>query len=95
MERKIMQLVETKELCDRLLRSSAWLRKWKALGKFKEGIHYSKTGKTAPILWRVDLVMDRIVNWNDDLTHQRAIDNFVASLPSNQRKSPKTSRQVG
>jgi hypothetical protein len=83
----MIELIDTKDLCDRIQRSSAWFRKWKSLGKFQEGIHYSKTSRTASILWRLDLVMDRIANWNDDFAHQRAIDNFVASLPSNQRKT--------
>jgi hypothetical protein len=80
-------LIETKELCEQVQRSPRWFRKWKALGKFVEGVHYSKTSQTASILWRLDLVLDRIGNWNDDLSHQRAIDNFVTSLPSNQKKS--------
>ncbi len=62
----MIELIDTKDLCDRIQRSSAWFRKWKSLGKFQEGIHYSKTSRTASILWRLDLVMDRIANWNDD-----------------------------
>jgi hypothetical protein len=53
---------------------------------------FTLPSKTDSILWRLDLVMDRIANWNDDFAHQRAIDNFVASLPSNQRKAPASTK---
>jgi hypothetical protein len=82
-----IQLLNNSAIAEKSGRSPSWFRKWRGLGKFQEGIHYFRTGATNCILWNGDLVIDRIANWNNDSVHQRAIDNFVMSMPSNQRRA--------
>lgn len=49
-------------------------------GRLQAGVHFINVGRSR--LWNLALVLDRIVNWDDDELHQKAIDNFSKTLPS-------------
>lgn len=52
-------------------------------GDWKEGIHWVRpTGKQ--LLFCLPLILDWMVNHADPQAHERAIANFLKSLPSNQ-----------
>lgn len=59
---------------------------WESQGKITEGIHFIRIG--AHRRYVIELMLDRLVNWNDDQAHQKAIQNWLLRLPSNQ-PSPK------
>jgi hypothetical protein len=48
-----------------------------------EGIYWFRDPSSGRILWNRNLVLDWIVNGNSP-AHQRAIEAFLSSLPSNQ-----------
>ncbi len=49
-----------------------------------ERIYWVKVPGSPHILWNVPLVIDWLVNGSDSPAHQKAIENFLASLPSSQ-----------
>lgn len=51
------------------------------------GVHFVKRGrgKTAPVLYVREMVLDWLVNQDAPETHQAAIENFRRSLPSGQK----------
>lgn len=61
--------------------SRSWLYQEINAGKFIEDIHFIKPAKTK--LWNLALCVDRLIHWDDELSHQRAIERFFESLPSN------------
>ncbi|MGA7934970.1 MAG: hypothetical protein WCA35_15595 [Kovacikia sp.] len=69
--------------------SEEFLRKKRYQGILLEGVHYIRIGEHKGILYNRPLIIDWMINRRFPNVHQRAIDNFLASLPSNQprRKS--------
>jgi predicted DNA-binding transcriptional regulator AlpA len=57
-------------------------------GDWIEGIHFTRFSSRKN-LFNETLITDWIANRHDPNAHQRAIDNFVAGLPSNQPKTAK------
>lgn len=57
-------------------------------GQWREGIHFTRFSSRKN-LFNETLITDWIANRHDPNAHQRAIDNFVAGLPSNQPKTAK------
>lgn len=55
---------------------------WEKAGKITEGIHFVKVGSHRRYV--IELMLDRLINWDDDQAHQRAIQNWLLRLPSNQ-----------
>lgn len=53
-----------------------------------EGVHYSMAGGSPT--YNLELIRDWWANFHDPTAHQRAIDNYVASLPCNQPKRRKS-----
>lgn len=54
-------------------------------GFLNEGIHWVRCGNK--VLYNIPLLQDWLHNSNDPVAHYRAIDLYLASLPSNQAKS--------
>ncbi len=59
------------------------LQLWEEQGHLKEGIHFVRFNGGSR-RYNVALMEDLMVNWSDFSTHQKAIDNYLNSLPSNQ-----------
>jgi hypothetical protein len=57
------------------------ISEWEQAGKITEGIHFIKVATHRRYV--VELMVDRLVNWDDDQAHQRAIHNWLLRLPSN------------
>lgn len=53
-------------------------------GLLPERIYWVRIPGSTNILWNVPLVIDWLVNGPDSPDHQRAVENFLASLPSSQ-----------
>lgn len=65
------------------------LAEWEKSGKIVENIHFVRLGRDRR--YCMTLMRDRLANFNDDAAHQDAIDNWLASLPSNQKPNRKMS----
>jgi hypothetical protein len=72
--------------------SRSVLKRLRLSGVLQEGVHWVRVGSRA-IKFNKFLLIDWLVNERDPAAHQRAIDNFLASLPSNQKKIQSTARQ--
>lgn len=59
------------------------LKKYRFDGKLTEGIHFVRQNQRL-VLYNAALLADWIQNRADPQAHQRAIDNYLISLPSNQ-----------
>jgi hypothetical protein len=79
--------VGTNALCEAIQATPSYLTVSRKTGIFKRGIHYSTLPGSNRLLWNLDLIVDLIANSDDPDAHQRAIEAFLASLPSSQ--SPK------
>jgi hypothetical protein len=53
--------------------------------KLLEGVHYIRVPGGRKLLWNLELVRDYFVTGGGN-THQRAIESYLYSLPSNQPK---------
>lgn len=54
-------------------------------GKLMEGVHFVRLGTQRRYV--VPLMLDRMINLHDDQAHERAVMNWLNSLPSNQQPS--------
>lgn len=62
------------------------LKDWRLSGKLIEGVHWTKLGPQKN-LYNQPLIEDFLANQHDPAAHQRAIDLYLASLQSNQRRA--------
>ena len=60
------------------------LQLWEEKGHLKEGIHFIRVNG-GQRRYNVALIEDLLINWSDFTAHQRAIANYLNSLPSNQK----------
>lgn len=67
-------------------------KKYRLSGKWHEGIHWQRINSRC-ILYNLSLILDWVANRANPDAHQRAIDHYLASLPSNQPK--KRGRRAG
>lgn len=52
-------------------------------GRLQEKIHYFKYNpgkKTGKVFWNSRLIKDRLLNLDDDLAHQKAIDRYIRAI---------------
>lgn len=70
--------------------STEYLKKQKRLNNLIQGVHYHQHGKTSPCVYNAELLQDWFIHRHDPDAHQIAIDNYLASLPSNRKSSKKT-----
>lgn len=60
------------------------LKKWRLEGKLVLGIHWIKVGNSDRVIrYNGPLLIDFLQNQEDPVAHQRAIDAYLKSLPSN------------
>lgn len=59
------------------------LKRWERDGQIKEDVHFVRINGQRRYV--VPLMVDRVINWNDDLAHQRAINAWNQSLLSEQK----------
>lgn len=64
--------------------SASTLKRLRLSGQLAEGVHWSRVG--GKILFHLPLLRDWLAHQGDPAAHDRAIQNFLATLPSNQRK---------
>jgi hypothetical protein len=64
-------------------KSSSTLKKWRLNGTLKRGIHWVRVNERST-LYNRDLLIDLVANFETPELHERAISNFLASLPSSQ-----------
>ena len=67
------------------------LRNWRLQGNLTEGIHYKRINKRNDVYYNHELLNVYIANIGDSNAHQVAIDNYLRSLPSNQKRKRKVS----
>lgn len=66
------------------------LKKLRASGALREDIHWIRINSRS-LRYNKILLLDWISNRNDLVAHERAVNAFLLSLPSNQRKAQHTS----
>jgi hypothetical protein len=65
--------------------SRTTLKRYRLQGVWQEGIHWQRLNSRS-VLYNKPLVMDWIANRTNPQAHQRAIENYLSSLLSNQPK---------
>lgn len=65
--------------------SSETFKKYRLSGIWSEGIHWQRLNSRC-VLYNLSLILDWVANRNNPQSHQRAIESYLASLPSNQPK---------
>jgi phosphotransacetylase len=60
------------------------LLQWEAKGRLQSGVHFIRVDG-GHRRYNVALMEDRVVNWNDDAAHGRAVTAYLRSLPSNRK----------
>ena len=59
------------------------LKKWRLSGKLIEGVHWIRVGNTQRVVrYNQSLLIDFLQNQQNPLAHERAIEAYLASLPS-------------
>jgi hypothetical protein len=66
-------------------RSASTLRDWLLSGKLVEGIHWVRFGPRC-VRYNAELLRDFVAIQPNPNVHRRAVDNYLASLPSNKPK---------
>jgi hypothetical protein len=88
-----MKLLTAKPLALTLHVSTSSLARWRKAGSLEEGVHYFKTSPTS-ILYNVELIFDWLANKHQPELHERAIENFLAALPSSQPKPKRPNKKA-
>jgi hypothetical protein len=60
------------------------LKRFRYDGTFVKGVHFAMPSPKVTI-WNVPLIQDFLANQDDPQAHERAIESFLASLPSNDK----------
>jgi tRNA(His) 5'-end guanylyltransferase len=79
---------------ERLNLSFTTLKKYRLDGTWIEGTHWVRVNSRC-ILYNLELLQDWLHNRHDPIAHYRAIDLYHASLPSNQKRTPKQGLKSG
>lgn len=85
---QIYRLVDKHEVKRLTGYSDSTLKRYRISGKLQENIHWVSVNSRS-IRYNIVLVLDWFVNVNDPQSHQIAIDNYLHSMASNQRKLKK------
>ncbi|PSB25348.1 excisionase family protein [Stenomitos frigidus] len=67
-------------------------KKYRLSGKWIEGVHWQRLNSRC-VLYNLSLILDWVANRSSPCVHQRAIESYLAALPSNQPK--KRGRRAG
>jgi hypothetical protein len=65
-------------------------KEWRRKGLLLQDIHWLRLGRTH-VLYCLPLILDFLSNRHDPVAHQRAIENYQATLLSNQPKARRSS----
>ncbi|WP_103123744.1 hypothetical protein [Nostoc cycadae] len=65
--------------------SNSTFKKYRNSGVWLEGIHWQRLN-TRSVRYNLPLILDWVANRNAPEVHQIAIENYLRSLPSNQKK---------
>jgi hypothetical protein len=65
--------------------SKSTFKRYRLQGLWQEGIHWRRLNSRT-VLYNLPLILDWIANQHNPHVHQRAIENYLTSLPSNQTK---------
>lgn len=82
---QIYRLVDKHEVVKLTGYSNSTLKRYRNAGKLQENIHWISINSRS-IRYNIVLVLDWFANINDPQSHQKAIDNYLSSMASNQRK---------
>lgn len=86
-----MELVNLQILTERTKISDKSFYRYRKLGLLQEGVHYF-TLSYNKVLYNLDLILDWIANRQNPEAHERAIQNFLATLPSSQLPTKKAGK---
>ena len=80
--------VDKRRIAQYLTLSTDTLRKYRLQGKWIEGIHWMRVNSRC-VRYNFMLIQDWLSNRHDPIAHQRAIEIYLSSLSSNQKKRGK------
>jgi hypothetical protein len=83
--REQVRFVKKREIAQLTGLSGDTLKKYRLSGLLSEDIHWIRVN-TKLVLYNVPLILDWLQNINDPLAHQRAIESYLSTLLSNQKK---------
>lgn len=84
----IYKFVDKHEVTRLIGYSNSTLKRYRTTGKLQENIHWISINSRS-VRYNIVLVLDWFANVNDPQSHQIAIDNYLLSMASNQRKIKK------
>ena len=87
MKPQVTQFVTKKRLSEAVKLSPSSFKKYRFSGIWKEGVHWKRINSRL-VLYNLPLILDWIANIDDKQAHLRAVDNYQASLLSNQTRKP-------
>ena len=82
------ELVSTGAICLQLGLSQDYLKTNRVNGQLRQSIHWVNLPGSTKILWRIELIRDWLANGGDSPSHTRAIEKYLASLPSSSDYTP-------
>lgn len=88
-----LNLVTARELSAHTKYSNRTFTRRRDEGTWELGIHYFRLSPTR-ILYNLDLIQDWICNCHQPHLQENAIENFLSSLPSNQRPDRKPNKKA-
>ncbi|MDZ8055202.1 MAG: excisionase family protein [Aulosira sp. ZfuVER01] len=65
--------------------SNSTFKKYRLSGVWLEGIHWQRLNSRS-VLYNLPLILDWVANHKAPAVHQKAIENYLRSLPSNQKR---------
>lgn len=77
--------VNKRQLSEQIGLSPETFKRYRLQGIWQEGIHWQKVNCRVT-LYNLSLILDWIANRDNPQAHQRAIENYLYSLPSHQPK---------
>lgn len=77
--------ITKKQLSNQIGLSAETFKRYRLQGIWQEGIHWQKINSRTT-LYNLPLILDWIANRDNPQIHNRAIESYLQSLPSNQPK---------
>jgi hypothetical protein len=81
---RIPTFVNCENLCAETGLNKYQVKAMRMSGRLIKGIHVQYVAPRA-LVYNLPLILDLIANSHDELAHQRAINVYLSSLPSNQK----------
>jgi hypothetical protein len=80
--------IKRKELTEQISLSQSKIKQLIRSGEWIEGVHFTRYSSRMN-LFNLRLIQDWLANHHDPTSHQRAIENFLNTLPSNRGRKAK------